>query len=385
MADDPQALQDDNRRNRLILDPKQFDDYWIALLAKIRFNEPADRLLSGQAPHPLIPFQQQNAASLAQLGVAPCTIQQLFEDPIGCYIQFSRSLDTALQVFPNAIPALTSLQQLEDLFTIHKRAERFIYNVIVGTLQVGKTMHYARRARFGAGCHLLSIIRQDNRQTTTRSLMALFSTLLSLKLRDDEVFEAFARRLDSLIQRLANWRPPVVLPEQLLLFCALRALPDVPYGPVRHIILASPNITYPAGMDMLRDVANTGAQLIQANLGSGEPTAKPSAVLCASDSQSNCDKPKSRPRRSRRRPRGPSELCKKHGPCKHHGPSSFHATSECRDPTLSRRKNKEQAQLAGVATTSPPPSSDSTNPLYTPMLVTRISNKAHSRPNRSQY
>ena len=72
--------------------------------------------------------------------------------------------------------------------------------------------------------------------------------------------------MDSLIQRLYNWCPPVVLPEQLLLFCALRALSDVPYDPVRHIILASPSIDYRTGMQMLKDVANTGADLINSTL-----------------------------------------------------------------------------------------------------------------------
>ena len=62
-----------------------------------------------------------------------------------------------------------------------------------------------------------------------------------------------------MIQRLRNWRPPVLLPERLLLFCALHTLPEVPYGPIRHIILASPDISFSAGMSMIRDVANTGA------------------------------------------------------------------------------------------------------------------------------
>ena len=82
--DENEQANPDDRRHRLVLDTTQFDDYWIALLAKIRFNEPADRLLSGNAPHPLLPYQQDNAASLNQLGVLPFTPQQLFEDPIGC-------------------------------------------------------------------------------------------------------------------------------------------------------------------------------------------------------------------------------------------------------------------------------------------------------------
>ena len=66
-------------------------------------------------------------------------------------------------------------------------------------------MYYVRRVRFGAGLHLLNIIRSDNRQVTTRSLMTLFATLLPLQLKPSETFEEFARHLDLLIQRLLNW------------------------------------------------------------------------------------------------------------------------------------------------------------------------------------
>ena len=142
-------------------------------------------------------------------------------------------------------------------------------------------MHYARQCSFGAGQHLLQIIVGENRQVTTRSLMAIFSALFSLAMKDGESFDMFARRIDLLIQRLRSWRPPVILPEQLLLFCALRALPAVPFGPVRHIILASPQMTYSVGMGMLRDVANTGGELITSTLGSGSSTPKAANVLCA--------------------------------------------------------------------------------------------------------
>ena len=222
-------------------------------------------------------------------------------------------------------------------------------------------MHYARRVRFGAGQHLLTVIREDNRQVTTRSFMALFSALLSLSLKPSETFEQFVRRNDLLIQRLLNWRPPVILPDQLLLFYALRALPSVPYGPVRHIILASPDVTFFSGMNMLRDVANTGAKVINETLGSGAKI-QPSSVLCANpcptstNSEANHEhgrEPRA-PHHSRkarrtpagrrlrtRKPRGPSKLCQKEDPCIHHGPHSFHATSECRDPTLSRTRKAQ--------------------------------------------
>ena len=177
--------------------------------------------------------------------------------------------------------------------------------------------------------------------------------MVSLRLKDSETFEAFSRRLDLLIQRLLNWRPPVVLPEQLLLFCALRAFSVHPYGPVRHIILASPDVRFQSGMDMLRGVAGTGAQVIRDTLGSGETGSKSNAVLCANPcpvppASSSSPRASSRARRTPagrgrrvRKPRGPSKLCQSEGPCKHHGPHSFHATSECRDPTLSRSKRTQ--------------------------------------------
>ena len=156
---------------------------------------------------------------------------------------------------------------------------------------------------------------------------------------------------------------------------------------------------------MLRDVANTGVKLIQNTFGSGHK-AQPSAVLCAepcptssSDTRSPPHQHKSRRtpagRRSRpRRQRGPSKLCIKEGPCIHHGPHSFHATSECRDPTLSKSKKTQPRppangpKLAGIATTSqatlaPDHLSDSTarnhrtsDVMYSPVFLTQISSSA---------
>ena len=80
-------------------------------------------------------------------------------------------------------------------------------------------MYYARQYMFGTDQLLLQSIVNDNRQVTTRSLMIVFSALMSLSLKDDESFDQFERRIDLLVQRLHKWRPPVVLPEQLILFC----------------------------------------------------------------------------------------------------------------------------------------------------------------------
>ena len=352
-------------RRRLVFTRADFDDYITALLARIRSNEQAERILSGSSQHPLILYQRIYTVALAYLRISPFTVQQLCADPVGTYVYFSDRMTSALLQIQGPVPNVGDLNQLEADFVIHKAAEKFIYSTIVATLQVGISMHYARSVRHGAGTHLLNTIISDNRQVTTRSLMAIFSALLGLKLKSGEVFEQFARRIDLLIQRLRNWRPPVILPEQLLLFCALRALPAVPFGPVRHIILASPNITYATGVSMLRDVANTGADVINTTLGSGNVNHKPANVLCAP----TCPPPASRPTQNHRhkkkkKNKGPSEKCLKDGPCVHHGPGSFHSTEECEDPELKRSRFRQakkppSSAVAGVASagsnaTTPP-------------------------------
>ena len=252
---DPPDSSSSSRRVRLLYSREQFDDYWIALMSKLRLNDDADALISGRSQHPLLSFQRANIAALQTLGFIILSDFQLVQDPFESYERFTNYLATALARHPGPVPEFGNLHNLEQDYHVHRRAQRFIYSTIVDTLQIGTSMHYARRVQFGAGLHLLQIIRSDNnRQVTTRSLMALFSSLLSLHLKPSETFEAFARRLDLLIQRLLNWRPPVILPEQLLLFCALRALPNNPYGPVRHIILASPDVSSSSAPSVLSPI-----------------------------------------------------------------------------------------------------------------------------------
>ena len=366
---------------RLYFTRENFDDYWIALMARIRVNEAADRLMSRLATHPLIQYQSINAFALNVLNISQISASSLLQDPAGTYLFFTNAVGNSLNHLARsavAVPDLGNLAALAADYNTHIGAEKYVYNTVVGTLQVGISMHYARQVKFGAGMHLLDVIRNDNRQNTTRSLMALFSTLLSLQLKPSERFEFFSRRLELLIQRLRNWRPPVVLPEQLLLFCALRALPDTPYGPVRHIILASPGITYGTGIGMLRDVADTGAEVIRETLGSGS-SHKPAAILCT-----DTEPPKRRKLdKTKRKKKGPSNLCERDGPCKHHGPGSFHATSECLDPTLSRRKKRAETNATtAIATVTEAPESSAV--FYSPMFMARISKTACRYP-RSQY
>ena len=227
MEDDDSDRSGSSRR--LVFSRENFDDYLCAIMSKLRANDVADQILSGELAHPLIAFQQTNAVSLATLNVPYVSPQDLLADPVTPYVRWLRVLTDSLLRAPGPVPAMVGLGPLQASQDEFRAAERFIFSTVVTTLRVGKSMHYARQCIYGAGQLLLQSIINDNRQTTTRSLMAVFSALLSLSLRDKETFEQFERRIGLLIQRLRNWRPPVFLPEQLLLFCALRALPVVPY------------------------------------------------------------------------------------------------------------------------------------------------------------
>ena len=206
---------------RLTLSRENFDDYLVALMAKLRSNPLADQILSGELAHPLVNFQQINVASLQTLNVPWVAPASLLADPVTPYINWLRRLTDALINAPAPVPDIEGLQALQVAQTAYRAAERHIYSTIVTTLKIGESMHYARQCTFGAGQVLLQTIVNDNRQTTTRSLMAIFSALVCLQMKDNENFDQFERRINLLIQRLRSWRPPVILPGQLLLFCVL--------------------------------------------------------------------------------------------------------------------------------------------------------------------
>ena len=176
---------------RLTLSRENFDDYFVALTAKLRSNLEADGILSGELQHPLLHFQDRNSQALRRLNVQWVTPALLFADPVGPYLIFIRQLTDALLNAPAPIPDIEGLDELQTAQAAFRKAETYIYTTIVETLRVGKSMHYARQVKFGAGQQLLQNIVNDNRVVTTRSLMAVFSTLFSLALDSDESFEQF--------------------------------------------------------------------------------------------------------------------------------------------------------------------------------------------------
>ena len=131
--------------NRLSLCRENFDDYVVALTAKLRSNIHADRVLSGETLHPLLAFQDQNRDALAALNVPWVPPQALFNDPVTPYVTFIRQITDALLHTQAPVPNIDGLDELQNSQAEFRRAETFIYTTIVNTLRVGKTMHYARR------------------------------------------------------------------------------------------------------------------------------------------------------------------------------------------------------------------------------------------------
>ena len=139
--EDNTDLQRAQSARRLTLSREHFDDYFVAITAKLRSNRDADRILSGEISHPLMRFQQINAQSLQQLNVMWISPEALFNDPVGPYVAFIRQLTDALLRAAAPIPDIDGLDDLQAVQAIFRRAETHIYTMIVDTLCVGKSMH----------------------------------------------------------------------------------------------------------------------------------------------------------------------------------------------------------------------------------------------------
>ena len=81
--------QDDNARalssRRLVLSEENFDDYILAVMAKLRRDPDADRLLSGETQHPLVQYQRVNRDVLIALAMPFFSLEALIRDPVSTY------------------------------------------------------------------------------------------------------------------------------------------------------------------------------------------------------------------------------------------------------------------------------------------------------------
>ena len=212
MADTDSSVTQFNRRPRLLYSRENFADYWTALHAQLCRTEECDQLVSGRLSHPLVALADRRQGELYRLGVLAPTAEQLDRDPIGCCDEFIIFLQqTAGSLQPPEDPPVPDWDTFLADYAAYKAALRKIYAIIINTLTVGSSMHYARGIPPGSGLCLLRSIRDDNIQNTTRALMAVFSNLISVAMKPAESFEAYSRRFELLINRLAGWSPPIYL------------------------------------------------------------------------------------------------------------------------------------------------------------------------------
>ena len=119
---------------RLKFSTENFDDYVTALMAKLRLDSDADRVISGELVHPLVSFQLRNQAPLQALNVPYVSQQELLRDPVAPYINWLRILTDNLFRAPAPVPDVEGLQELQNAQNVFRRAERYIYSTIVFTL-----------------------------------------------------------------------------------------------------------------------------------------------------------------------------------------------------------------------------------------------------------
>lgn len=98
------------------------------------------------------------------------------------------------------------------------------------------------------------------------ALFTLFDQLISLRLGAKENFVSLFARAIGIRVRLKNWKPPIELPDQLIIVCLMRKL-SRQFHETRPIIMTTPSITLTSCRDMLLDAENRDAERVKRELG----------------------------------------------------------------------------------------------------------------------
>ena len=121
----------------LVFDRDNFADFWVALTVRVRRDNYADLVYSGQLPHPLLAYQQAHADLFTANNIPALTAAQIDLDPLGTQQQFlTYAREAADGPFDDTLAALTAE------FVTYRQAQRYIYTHCVDCLRVGTSMHY---------------------------------------------------------------------------------------------------------------------------------------------------------------------------------------------------------------------------------------------------
>ena len=217
------------------------------------------------------------------------------------------------------------IEKYEDV-TRYRKACKFIWDTALATLTAQKATTIIAGLPYGSGPALLQQIEHQQQRQTTMALFTLFSQLISLRLGSGETFSSLYARALGIRARLANWKPPIILPDQLIIVCLLRMLPSLFHG-TRTIIMSTANVSLDTARDMLLDCENGDATRVAQQLGSRPPKTQP-----AENSGTGLIGDSDRRRKKKKKKRKPIEKGEKYhseGPCSVHGSRCGHASSEC--------------------------------------------------------
>ena len=350
-----------------------FQGYWVQLNTLIRKNEDADLLVDGILENPMIAMVQAVedkdtsdplwliagcVHTLYEIhncgnppGTFPPTLEEMDTDPLGIIKDFIKATNKGTKGGKDSrgMSSPASKKWVKTAYrhlVVYRRACKYIWETIVATLTSAEATTVIAGLPYGSGPKLLRQIQQTQQRQTTMALYTLFSQLITMQMRNKEGIVGLYGRILEIRARLSNWKPPIVLPDKLIIVCMLRLLPRQ-FHPTRIIIMSSKDMTLKGSKDMLLDVENKDAEKVAAAIGSGTPPQATSSALAATPG----GKPKVRPE-----PRNdPKKSVKYHseGPCPHHGPRCGHAGSECYylHPEL-KKKSKKKSGSANVADTA---------------------------------
>ena len=358
-----------------------FQGYWIQLNSLIRKNEDADDLLDGFLKNPLedlLKASQTNDDSDGLVtickaiktlyvlhgyghppGTFPPTAEQLGRDPLNALKDFMLATkrgttggrdDSGNQ---SAIAKKWVKASYKEMLRFRK-ACKHMWETAVATLNQAQATTIIAGLPYGSGPALLKQIEAQQTRQTTMALFTLFTNLITLRLGTGEGLREMYARMHQIRTRLLNWKPPVVLPDKLMMVCILRLLPARYHG-TRTIIMSNPKITLKGCKELLLDVENADAERVLATLGT--KGAKPTAAAAPEASGLLVGRP---PKKPSTRTRG-KKTAKYHseGPCPVHGSKGNHAASECWElhPELKpdHLKKKKPKASAAVATTEEKP------------------------------
>lgn len=336
------ALSKPNKH--LYLDEAHFEGYWVRLQALLRHNEDADEILDGIQEFPLKQiFKPTNGelkadlqADYEALGLQMPTAEDLTLDPIGAIRDFIKCSQNSEKE-----RVTTFYGEVREDLLKYRKGIKFIYETVVATLSTSQATEFVGSLPYGSGRKLLEKVRLKQHRQTSMSLYTLFENIISLKLKPTEKLSSLFSRLTAMRRRLANWTPPIRLPDQLILVCILRSLPTK-YKATRTIIMSSRNVDLTTAKTMLLDAENADAQLIHDTLGSTDVEAGNKALIT---------KPE---RKKTKKSKNFTEAYKREGPCPVH-PWASHGPSECYTlhpklrPKNWRRKGSDTGGLSAVA------------------------------------